>query len=123
MRLKTAILTILMVAFTGKIALAGEFYKIHPGWLEYIYYLLLFGLIIVCLSTSYSIFTNLKGGKLSLPWLFVVIALAVVLIRTFFGILTVFNIQYFQAMLFAGLDILFFILLLTGLVLYKVGLD
>jgi len=123
MRLKTAILTILTIAFTSKIALAGEFYKIHPQWLEYAYNLLLFGLICVSLSTSYSIFTNLKGGKLSLPWLFVVIALVVILIRTVLGILTIFDIQYFQAILFAGLDILFFILLLTGLVLYKVGLN
>lgn len=123
MRLKTVILTLLFITLTSKMALAGEFYKLHPKWIEYIYNLLLFGFIGVCLGLSYSIFNNLKGGKLSLPWLFIVISLAVILARTVLSILTVLDIQYFQAMLFAGLDILFFLLLLVGLVLYKVGLS
>jgi len=123
MRFKTVILTILIITLTSKMALAGEFYKLHPKWLEYAYNLVLFGIIGICLGISYTIFNNLKGGKLSLPWLFIVLSLIVILARTVLGVLTVFDIQYFQAMLFAGLDILFFILLLVGLVLYKVGLS
>jgi hypothetical protein len=123
MRLKTLIATTLAVVFVSKMALAGEFYKLYPQWLEYAYNFLLLGFICICLSLSYSIFNNLKGGKLSLPWLFIMISMVVILARTVMSILTVFDIQYFQAIVFAGLDILFFILLLLGLVLYKVGLS
>jgi hypothetical protein len=111
------------VLLAEKAAFAGEFYKLYPQWLEYTYHLLSLGLIVVALGVSFSIFRNLKGGQLSKPWIIILIALFIIFVRTALSILTVFDIQFFQAIAFAGLDILFFILLLVGLILYKVGLS
>ncbi|MCP4581391.1 MAG: hypothetical protein GY839_07210 [candidate division Zixibacteria bacterium] len=111
------------VLLADKAAMAGEFYKLYPQWLEYSYHLLSLGLIATSLGVSYSIYRNLKGGQLSVPWVIILIALFVIFIRTVFSILTIFDVQFFQAIAFAGLDILFFILLLIGLILYKVGLN
>ena len=123
MKAKNIIICALAFLTTSSTAFAGEFYKLHPQWLEYTYHILMLGLIVLGLGVSLSIFSNLKGGKLSRSWLIILAALLVILARTVLGILTVFDIQFFQAIAFAGLDILFFILLLVGLILYKVGLN
>jgi hypothetical protein len=102
---------------------AGEFYKLYPSWMDMLYHILLTFLIILCAFVGFLLFKNFKGGKLGMPWLIIICAFVVILIRSIMGILVVFDIQYFQALAFAGLDILFFILLLVGLILYKVGLE
>lgn len=118
-----ALLTFLIILSSSEYAAAGEFYKLYPQWLEYLYYFLLVGLISAALIIALTIFNNLKGGKLGLPWIFFMMAFVVMLARTVFGILTVLDVAYFRAVVLAGLDIAFFVLLLAGLVLYKVGLE
>jgi hypothetical protein len=115
--------TLAVALILSQTAYAGEFYKLYPQWLESLYYLLLALFIIGSIALSYFIFSNLKGGKLGRPWIFIMAGLGVWFIRTIMGILTAFDVQYFQAAAFAGLDILFFILLLAGLILYKIGLE
>lgn len=102
---------------------AGEFYKLYPGWLELVYHIALAVILAASLIVSLTIFRNFKGGKLGVPWIIILIAFSAMLLRSLMSILTVFNLQYFKAIAFAGLDILFFILLLIGLLLYKVGLE
>jgi len=104
-------------------AWAGDFYKLYPSWLEFIYHLLLLAFIAACLYTSYSIYTTMQGGKLGLPWLFIMISLISIFIRTALGFLTVLEAAYFKAFVFAILDLIFFLLLLGGLLLYKENLD
>lgn len=119
---KISILACLVVIAFYKEAFAGGFYKLYPLWLEYVYRLLVLTLITAGLFVCFSIFNTLRGGKFGLPWVFIVVAMAAIFIRMLLGVLTVFNIAFFQAIAFAGLDILFFLLLLVGFVLYKVGL-
>ena len=123
MRIKISTLTSLAVLFPAKIALAGGFYKIIPYWLEYIYHLLLLGLIAVGFIACFSVYRTLKGGKLGKSWLVILIAFTMIFARTVLGTLTIFDIAYFQALIFAGLDVLFYIFLVIGLILYKIGLD
>jgi len=103
-------------------ALAGQFYEIHPPWLQFVYHLLLLVLIAGSAFVGYSIFGTMRGGKLGRPWLFISVALGIMLIRTVFGFLAVLGLAYFKALLFAGLDILFIALFLTGIVLYRESL-
>jgi hypothetical protein len=65
----------------------------------------------------------MQGGKLGLPWLFIMISLISIFIRTALGFLTVLEAAYFKAFVFAILDLIFFLLLLGGLLLYKENLD
>ena len=122
-RLKTIPLTALIILFFSNLVSAGEFYKLYPQWLEYAYYFALAALIFLALIVMFGIFGNLKGGKLGLPWIFMILAFVAMLARTVLGILTIFDLAYFQAVVLAGLDVLFFVLILIGLVLYKVGLE
>ncbi len=108
---------------SGKSAYAGEFYNLYPRWLELTYHGLLTLIIVVGFFLCFSIFNNFKGGKMGMPWIIIMIAFVAALARMVMSLLSVFDIQYFQAIAFAGLDILFFILLLIGLILYKVGLE
>jgi len=123
MKTNTLIITGLAVLLPGKVALAGGFYKLTPYWMEYIYHLLLLGLIALGLIVSFSVFRALKGGNLEKPWLFFLLALAVMLARSVLGTLTVFDIAFFQAAVFAGLDVLFYLLFVIGLIKYKIGLN
>jgi hypothetical protein len=117
-----ALIAAVMIAAV-KPVYAGEFYKLYPSWLESLYHILLTLLIILCVFVSYLLFKNFKGGKLGLPWIIIIVAFIAILARSIMGLLAVFDIQYFQALAFAGLDIAFFVLLLIGLILYKVGLE
>ena len=121
----TRILTLtgLAVAMPVNFAFAGGFYRLTPYWLGYIYQLLLLGLIFIGVIVSFSVYRSLRDGNLGRPWLFIMLALIVIMARSVLGTLTVFNIAFFQATLFAGLDVLFYILLLIGLFRYKVGLN
>lgn len=123
MKLKTLILSSLTVLLPINIAFAGEFYKLHPYWLEYGYHILIQVLLIVGLFVSFSVFRTLKGGNFGRSWLFIFLAIFVMTARTVLGMLTIFDIAFFQAYMFAGLDILFYILLMLGLILYKIGLE
>lgn len=123
MRLKGIIPTAVIIIMTIKTASAGEFYKIYPTSLELGYHIFLVIFSAACLLYSYSIFSNLRGGRLGLPWIFILLALVAMLGRTVLGILTVFDIAYFQALVFAGLDALFIVLFLVGLIIYKTGLN
>ncbi|MCD6163309.1 MAG: hypothetical protein J7K40_12990 [candidate division Zixibacteria bacterium] len=123
MKLKTIFFTISAVLLPANIALAGEFYKLYPYWLEYGYHILIQIMLIVGLFVSFSVFRTLKGGNLGRAWLFIFLAIIVMTARTTLGLLTVFNIAYFQALMFAGLDVLFYFLLIMGLILYKIGLE
>ncbi len=123
MRIKTLFLTGLIVLFNSRITLAGEFYKLYPQWLEYVYHLFLGTFILAGLIVSYSIFNNLRGGKLGITWILIMLALTAILARTVLALLTIFDIAFFQAIVYAGLDVLFILLLLTGLILYKIGLN
>ena len=122
-KLKTITLTVFLILSLSNLISAGEFYQLYPAWLQYAYYFALAALIFIALIVSFGIFGNLKGGKLGLPWIFIILAFFAVLARTVLGILTVFDLAYFQAVVMAGLDVLFFVLILIGLVLYKVGLE
>jgi len=102
---------------------AGSFYDLTPNWLDYIYHGLLVGLIFLAMIVCLLIFRNLRGGNLGRPWFILTIALLAILARSVLGILTIFDIAYFQATVFAGLDVLFFLILLIGLMTYKIGLD
>jgi len=119
---KIFILAGLMLIVLHRESFAGEFYKLYPTWLEYVYRLLILVLITAGLFVCLSIFNTLRGGKFGLPWVLILMAMIAIFIRTLLGVLTVFNIAFFQAVAFAGLDILFFLLLLVSFVLYKVGL-
>jgi len=123
MRLKITILSGVMILMAAKTASAGEFYKLYPTWLEFVYHIFLVAFSLASLVYSYSIFSNLRGGRLGLPWIFILLALVAMLGRTALGILTVFDIAYFQALVFAGLDASFIVLLLIGLIIYKTGLN
>jgi hypothetical protein len=123
MRIRLYIMAILTVLFPGNLAFAGNFYKIVPHWLEYAYHILLILLIFLAFLFCFSIFKTLRDGKLGKPWLLFLLAFASMFARTILGILTVFNIAYFKALVFAGLDILFFVFFLIGLIIYKLGLD
>lgn len=119
---KIFILAGLIIIAFYKESFAGEFYKLYPLWLEYVYRLLMLILITAGLFACFSIFNTLRGGKFGLPWVLMMMAMIAIFIRTLLGVLTVSNIAFFQAVAFAGLDILFFLLLLVSFVLYKVGL-
>jgi hypothetical protein len=106
-----------------ELAWAGDFYKLYPSWIEFIYHLLLLAFIAASLYTSYSIYKTMQGGKLGLPWLLVMISLIAVFLRTILGFLTVLEVAYFKAIVFAILDLIFFILLMAGLLLYKENLE
>jgi len=120
---KLMIISLATIALTGRPVSAGEFYKLYPRWLELGYQFSLALLIMGSMVVSYLIFSNFKGGKLGWPWILVMIGLGALLVRMVMSLLTVFDTQYFQAVAFAGLDILFFILLLIGLILYRVGIE
>jgi len=122
-RLTRFIFAAAVIAVFPNPAWAGEFYKISPSWLEFAYYLSLLALIAACLYTGYSIYSTMQGGKLGLPWAFVMSALSAVLLRTILGFLSVIEVAFFKAIVFAVLDILFFLLLLIGLLLYKKNLE
>jgi len=123
MKAYALILTGLAVLLPGKVALAGGFYKLTPYWMEYVYHLLLLGLIVVGLIVCFLVFRALKGGNLGKSWLFFFLALVVMLTRSVLATLTVFDIAFFQAAVFAGLDVLFYLLFVTGLIKYKIGLN
>ena len=123
MKLSTVLITALSVILPGNIVLAGGFYQLAPSWLDTIYHFVLLSLIVVGLIVCLMIFRNLKGGNLDKPWLFFVIALALMLIRSILATLTIFDAGYFQAIVFAGLDVGFYVMFLIGLVLYKIGLN
>jgi hypothetical protein len=120
---KILIATLAAILMVSRPVYAGEFYKLYPSWLELLYHILSALFIVISVFVSYLIFKNFKGGKLGLPWIFIIISLLLMLVRSIMSLLTIFDIQYFQALAFAGLDIMFFILLLIGLILYKVGLE
>ena len=111
------------IIVTGQPVFAGEFYKLYPRWLDQGYHVVLAALLLVGFFVCLSIFNNFKGGKLGLPWIIIMIGFIAGLARSILSVLTVFDMQYFQAAAFAGLDILFFVLLLLGLILYKFGLE
>jgi hypothetical protein len=123
MRLKGIISTGVIILIAAKTASAGEFYKIYPTWLEFGYHIFLVVFSAASLLYCYSIYGNLRGGRLGLPWIFILLALVAMLARTAMGILTVFDVAFFQAIVFAGLDALFITLLLIGLIIYKTGLN
>ncbi len=110
------------IVFWPAQASAGQFYEIHPPWLQFVYHLLLLVLIAGSAFVGYSIFGAMRGGKLGRPWLFISAALGIMLLRTIFGFLGILGVAYFKALLFAGLDILFIALFLTGMVLYRESL-
>ncbi len=110
------------VVFWPVQAAAGQFYEIHPPWLQFVYHLLLLVLIAGSAFVGYSIFGTMRGGKLGRPWLFISLALGIMLLRTVFGFLAVLGLAYFKALLFAGLDIFSIALFLTGIVLYRESL-
>ncbi len=120
---KVSALVAFLVATFFNEAFAGEFYKLYPLWLEYAYRLLALVLISAGLFVCFSVFNTLRGGKFGLPWAFLLMALVTIFIRTLLEVLTVFDIAYFQAYVFAGIYILFFLLLLVGFILYKIGLE
>jgi hypothetical protein len=104
-------------------AYAGEFYPLRPSWLEFFYHFCLLAIIITSVYTCYSIYATMRGGKLGTPWLMMLIALSVALLRTILGFLTVVELAFFKAIAFAILDLAFFLLLIIGLFLYKENLD
>lgn len=111
------------ILLSSRSVFAGEFYNLFPRWLELGYNGLLAIFMIVGFFICLSIYNNFKGGKLSMPWIIIMIAFLAALVRLIMSVLTIMDIQYFVAIAFAGMDILFFILLLIGLILYKVGLE
>jgi hypothetical protein len=117
------IISLATIALTSQPVFAGEFYKLYPRWLELGYHLSLTLLILGSMVVSFLIFSNFKGGKLGWPWILVMIGFGALLVRMVMSLLTVFDAQFFQAVAFAGLDILFFILILIGLILYKIGIE
>ena len=123
MNTKIKILTILGIFFPGNIALAGGFYKLTPYWLEYVYHFALLGLVLISLIISFHVFKVFKGGKLGKSWFLFLLAFIAIIARSVLGLLVIFDIAYFHALAFAGLDVLFYLLLTTGLILYKTGLD
>lgn len=119
---KVSVLAGFLVAIFYNEAFAGEFYKLYPLWLESAYRFLILILIAACLFVCFSVFNTLRGGKFGMPWALLLVALVAIFVRTLLEVLTVFNIAYFQAYVFAGIYILFFLLLLVGFILYKIGL-
>lgn len=111
-----------MIMIPGTAA-AGQFYEIHPPWLQIVYYLLLLVFLAGSAFLGYSIYAAMRGGKLGRPWLLMTIALAVMLVRTVFGFVAVLGLAYFKALFFAGLDVLFVVLLIIGMILHKESLQ
>lgn len=104
-------------------ALAGEFYQLTPTWFGYVYYLLTMAFIVACFYTCYLIYSTMKGGKLGLPWVLLLISFGALLLRTILGFLTFIDAGYFKAVVFAALDLIFIIALMIGLLLYKENLS
>jgi hypothetical protein len=123
MKRKFPILTAIILLAVPAIANAGEFYPLRPSWLEFFYHLGLLAIISAGVFTCYSIYVTMRGGKLGTPWLMILIALSVELLRTILGFLTVLEVAFFKAIAFATFDLAFFLLLMIGLFLYKENLD
>ena len=123
MKSRLIVISSVVLAAIPQIAYAGEFYPLRPSWFEFIYHLCLMAFIAACLYISYSIYATMRGGKLGLPWLMMLLSFSVVLLRTILGFLTVLEVAFFKALAFAILDLAFFILLMVGLLLYKENLE
>lgn len=123
MRPRVIFITGFLVIAPGGCALAGEFYNLHPEWLAMVYHAAILALSLAGALICLSIFKTLRGGQFERAWVFWLAALGIMAIRTALGFLTVSNVAYFQATLFAGLDFVFYVLIFVGLVLYKTGLN
>jgi hypothetical protein len=122
-KLVRVISSCLIILAIPRFAWAGEFYQLTPAWFGYVYYLLMLAFIVACLYTSYLIYSTMRGGKLGLPWMLILISFIALSLRTTFGFLTFIDVAYFKAVVFAILDLGFILSLLSGLLLYKENLN